>query len=401
MMNFICSRPLDTTFGSHQQGNEHQESNFIVVRDTTGRTVCLECSRFQLRNPRLTTKQKVALLRDMTIAMESRRSIKTRALSPMLFQEAEGIPEFRTLLQRFVETLMQQLDANEESLEYANALVDFYTSFLCLSRAMPRAMKIVIEGLEKDSEKNQRQVRMNAHLELIIRACDKSETTKRSVASYTILTKTLLRRGFREASFLNSHSKSLCADLLVRLVCCGERSTNAFADSLDSVFEILNSSNEIDITKALLLCVTQVPSSRVKKYFEQGSDRRVGAFVKLVETRLLLLDTKTSIPTLTLNLISSVVFAVPSVSRSLVSRRVHELIYELLRDVKTHGIRALLLIFRNAKIRDVASALRVVLETIESGFRTCVFSDSLHTFMVLSTLLYIHKMRTMCFPTNN
>ena len=60
----------------------------------------------------------------------------------------------------------------------------------------------------------------------------------------------------------------------------------------------------------------------------------------------------------------------PSVSKHLVSRRVHELVYELLRDTKSHGIRALLLIFRNSKIHDRASALRVALETVASGLRT-------------------------------
>jgi len=80
----------------------------------------------------------------------------------------------------------------------------------------------------------------------------------------------------------------------VRLVCCDcERSTNAFADALNCVFEILNRANEIDITKALMLCLTKVPSDKIETYFE--SDRQVSNFVKLLETRLLLLDTKTSV----------------------------------------------------------------------------------------------------------
>ena len=77
-------------------------------------------------------------------------------------------------------------------------------------------------------------------------------------------------------------------------MCCDcERSTNAFADALDCVFEILNRANEIDITKALMLCLTKVPCERIETYFE--SDRRASNFVKLLETRLLLLDTKTSV----------------------------------------------------------------------------------------------------------
>ena len=359
---FICSKPLyETTLGSHLQ-HQHDDHEIYIVQDSTNQSICLECSRSQLRNPRLTMKQKSLLLRNMRIGMESRLNTpRSSKLTPMLFQE----DRYRSLLQRLVETLMQQLDANEESSEYANALVDFYHSFLCLERAMPRAMKIAIEALE---DNNSSAVRLNAHLELIVRACDKKESTKRSVASYTILTKSLLRSGFKAS--VDSHTKTICADLLVRLVCCGcERSVNAFADALGCVFEILNCTKEIDVTKALILCVANVQRNQIEKYFE--SDSNASNFVKLLETRLLLLDTKTSVPTLTLNLTSSVVSVCPSISKHLVSSRIHELVYELLRDVKIHGIRLLLLIFRNAKIRDCASALRVALETITSGIRMC------------------------------
>ena len=216
---FMCSKPLDhtTTLSTHQE-HLHDDHEMFIIRDSTHQSICLECSRSQLRNPRVTNKQKSQLLRNMRIAMESRldTSRGSSKLTPMLFQD----DRYRSLLQRLVETLMQQLDANEESSEYANALVDFYHSFLCLERAMPRAMKIAIEALEDNTSS---VVRLNAHLELIVRACDKKESTKRSVASYTILTKALLRSGFKANH--DSHTKTICADLLVRGVRARENIT--------------------------------------------------------------------------------------------------------------------------------------------------------------------------------